>query len=819
MNYINGLRIFFFVSVFNNLVLTVSNSIDVKQKLKWIHEGKNTNVDKLKDTEKAISNQNIGWILVPVALDRRKRSIDDKKSNLKRLSHSVHVQSDIRYRYATTLVTSEVHNPETRSREIFMTVILPDTAFISRFAIELGGQLFVAYVREKENAWREYQEAVSKGKTAGHVGISARHSNQFRVSVNTEAKSRVTFYLLYEELLQRKRSIYEHVINLTPRQKLKDFGIDIQIMENRPIKDLTVPNLKRKGVFLNESSEALEGAQILKDPSHPGTARISYRPLHMDKLQALLKSNHALQFSVKYDVDRDSGQKDINHKNYQGIGGEIQVVDGYFVHFVAPENLPPMAKHVIFVLDVSGSMEGKKLVQLRNAMKTILGELRTIDFFSIIEFSDNVTEWRKEATAVNDIAIREAKNFVDEIKASGGTNIHAGLMSGLSKIKKGGPVGAKTEVQPMIIFLTDGHATVGVQDHNTILKEVREFNEGNAPIFGLSFGRFADFSLMKTLSLQNYAFTRKIYIAADAALQLEGFYKEVSSPLLRNIQFKYQDDEILTNSLTSTNFHTYYQGSELVVAGKLPAHPVDIQSDAAGMPTGTQNDLIKYEIVATQATGGYHIDGQYNTSAKAEFYPQTITETVFDVLPRVRESVNGVNFLERLWAYLTIRDLLERVAKGDLNSCDIKNNEDNDVTNNVRKKRKVGFMNDDEDYDYEGSGDDDEYYYVEENNTKEPETEVEQILDEVGDEDLVICDNIERALYLSLKYEFVTPLTSLVVVSPDQDPKEGDLSEVEGQQKRRHTINLINGSPKCKQTADKILSFVFLLCLSMNFYL
>ena len=51
MNYINGLRIFFFVSVFNNLVLTVSNSIDVKQKLKWIHEGKNTNGVRRKITE------------------------------------------------------------------------------------------------------------------------------------------------------------------------------------------------------------------------------------------------------------------------------------------------------------------------------------------------------------------------------------------------------------------------------------------------------------------------------------------------------------------------------------------------------------------------------------------------------------------------------------------------------------------------------------------------------------------------------------------------------------------------------------------------
>jgi hypothetical protein len=32
----------------------------------------------------------------------------------------------------------------------------------------------------------------------------------------------------------------------------------------------------------------------------------------------------------------------------------MQVLDGYFVHFVAPENLPPMSKHVVFILDTSG---------------------------------------------------------------------------------------------------------------------------------------------------------------------------------------------------------------------------------------------------------------------------------------------------------------------------------------------------------------------------------------------------------------------------------------------------------------------------------
>ena len=48
-----------------------------------------------------------------------------------------------------------------------MSVILPETAFISRFAIQVGEQVFVAFVKEKEDAWRQYQEAVTKGKTAG----------------------------------------------------------------------------------------------------------------------------------------------------------------------------------------------------------------------------------------------------------------------------------------------------------------------------------------------------------------------------------------------------------------------------------------------------------------------------------------------------------------------------------------------------------------------------------------------------------------------------------------------------------------------------
>ena len=72
---------------------------------------------------------------------------------------------------------------------------------------------------------------------------------------------------------------------------------------------------------------------------------------------------------------------------------------------------------------------------------------------------------------------------------------------------------------------------LGITEKSAILEDIQTANSAlHVPLFCLSFGRFADANLLKTLSLQNYAFTRKIYSAADAALQLEGFYKEVSIP-------------------------------------------------------------------------------------------------------------------------------------------------------------------------------------------------------------------------------------------------------------------------------------------------
>ena len=57
-------------------------------------------------------------------------------------------------------------------------------------------------------------------------------------------------------------------------------------------------------------------------------------------------------------------------------GNDVQIGAGKFIHYYTPDKLPTMAKHVIFVIDISGSMSGRKLEQTKDALLTMLDEMK-----------------------------------------------------------------------------------------------------------------------------------------------------------------------------------------------------------------------------------------------------------------------------------------------------------------------------------------------------------------------------------------------------------------------------------------------------------
>uniref|UniRef100_A0A669BRT8 Inter-alpha-trypsin inhibitor heavy chain 3 n=1 Tax=Oreochromis niloticus TaxID=8128 RepID=A0A669BRT8_ORENI len=508
--------------------------------------------------------------------------------------YSVTVDCTVTSRFAHTVMTSKAFNKANSSQEILFEVELPKTAFITNFSMEIEGQVYVGEVKEKEKAKKQYEKAVSSGQTAGLVKASGRKMEKFSVSVNIAAESNVTFVLTYEELLQRKLGRYELLTRVKPKTLVQDFQIVTNIYEPQGISYVDA-----HATFL--SNELL--------PLVEKTAHISFSPT-MEQQRKCPGCDGTLidgDFIVSYDVKRE--------KNL----GDIQIVNGYFVHFFAPE-LPKLPKNVVFVIDISGSMSGRKIVQTREAMLAILQQVHEDDHFAIILFDSVIETWKDSLTKATKENITEAMDYIRRINSRGMTNVNDAVLKAVNMLVKDRQMERLPERSAdMIILLTDGMPNEGESNIGKIQENVRTAIGGNMSLYCLGFGNDVDYSFLDVMSRQNKGLARRIFEASDAVVQLQGFYDEVASPLLLEVDMHYPDNAV--DSLTTSHFSQLFNGTEIVVAGHLMDNDLD-------------NFLV--EVVG---------QGVRKKGKTKEMY-------IFG------------DFTERLWAYLTIQQLLEKSKSG-----------------------------------------------------------------------------------------------------------------------------------------------------------
>uniref|UniRef100_A0A8C6J8K5 Uncharacterized protein n=1 Tax=Melopsittacus undulatus TaxID=13146 RepID=A0A8C6J8K5_MELUD len=516
--------------------------------------------------------------------------------------YSLHVDCKVTSRFAHTLITSKIVNRANETREATFEVELPKTAFITNFSMSIDGKVYPGIIKEKASAQKEYDTAVSHGQSAGLVKITDRKLEQFHVSVSIAAASKVTFELTYEELLKRQLGKFELLIKVRPKQLVKHFQIDVHIFEPQGIRFLETDST----FMTNELTKALTKVQ------NETKARILFKPT-VDQQKINPEFDETLlngDFVVRYDVKRDA------------TAGDIQIVNGYFVHYFAPQEMPVFPKNVIFVIDRSGSMAGRKIEQTRDALLKILQDLRPEDHFSFITFNSKVVEWKSSllpATAEN---VASAAGFVRTLSASGGTDINHALLTAVSGLEKA--EGLPERSVSMIILLTDGQPTSGESNVEVIQENIQKAVNGKYALFCLGFGFDVSYKFLEKMALSNGGIARRIYENADAALQLQGFYQEVATPILKKIEMQYPENAI--EGLTKNDFKLFFEGSEIVVSGKI----------------SNELDLLPVEIKAHNLT----LKEEANVKEK---------EQVFQ-----HQSYIFGNFIERLWAYLTIQQLLEK---------------------------------------------------------------------------------------------------------------------------------------------------------------
>ncbi|KAG9483685.1 hypothetical protein GDO78_009549 [Eleutherodactylus coqui] len=456
-------------------------------------------------------------------------------------------------------------------------------------------------------------------------------------------------------MLKRRLGKYELLIKVQPKTLVKSFQIEVNIQEPQGISFLDTQATFITNDLLPALQKSFDGEK----------GHVSFKPT-VDQQRSCANCSTTLldgDFIVTYDVNRESP-------------GNIQIVNGYFVHFFSPAKLSTVPKNVVYVIDRSGSMAGKKMDQTKEALLQILNDTAHHDHFNFIVFSTNGSIWKDSLVKATPENLEEARAFIKKTISDGSTNINEAVLMAVQLLNKA----HESKLLPersvsLIILLTDGQPNMGETNPANIQENAQKVIQGRYTLYSLGFGYDVDYPFLEKLALENSGIARRIYEDSDAALQLKGFYTEIANPTLTDIKMQYPENAIA--DLTQNNFKHYFEGSEIVVAGRV------------------KDDNLNSFIVDVKAEGA-------DTSLT---YTENVQLPERDDVSMQQKYIFG-DFTERLWAYLTIQQLLEKRLHAD-------SSEEANLT--------------------------------------------------------------AQALELSLKFKFVTPLTSMVVTKPEEKDKEEEL--------------------------------------------
>ena len=265
---------------------------------------------------------------------------------------------------------------------------------------------------------------------------------------------------------------------------------------------------------------------------------------------------------------------------------------------------------------------------------------------------DPSSQYIMQATKNNrDVAIA----FTNGLVANGGTNINSAMLRGLELAKENlervRAIPKNENTQAMVVFLTDGVPTSGVTSKPMIKSNIVEANDLKMPLHCLAFGRDADFKLMKEISEEADSWAKMIYEGADAAIQLENFYAQISDPVVSKLRFEYVGVNETDADVVNEEINVVLRGSSYAHVGRLNDGAETLEIKLLGETKS--GPLVKESKIWCEVGG-------------------TLPPCAGCILPsqRIPERSDAQNFMQRLHAYAHIKKLLKRGNKAEREGLD-----------------------------------------------------------------------------------------------------------------------------------------------------
>jgi Ca-activated chloride channel family protein len=453
-------------------------------------------------------------------------------------------------------------NPTDETIEVLYAYPMPDLAAVYSMEMRIGDRRIRSHVREKKEARRTYEAAKSTGRKAALV--EQHRPNLFTTAAaNINSGEKVTVILEYFEEARYVSGAFTLRLPLTYRPRFTAGDAGEAPREHDP----------RECAVLSAVSD-------VHDPRTVPVAELSVVLRPGFPLESVASTSHAVEVQADGDgyairpkdgrvvADRDfvlSWAPELEARPRSAVFTERRGDDEYALILL----LPPLEAseagfglptETLFIVDVSGSMQGPSIHQAREALLAALDRLRPEDRFNLIRFNDGNQAFRSAFVQAEGAELEEARDWVRGLQAGGGTMIHPALTRGLAMAGES----RSSAHQQRIVFLTDG----AVGDEQKVLRTVVS-RIGEVRLHALGIGNAPNGYLMRKMASLGHGLCEFISASDSARNRIDEFFGRLDRPVMSSLDLRWNGSDL--DDLLPERLPDLHAGEPLLVSARLGA--------------------------------------------------------------------------------------------------------------------------------------------------------------------------------------------------------------------------------------------------------
>ena len=481
------------------------------------------------------------------------------------------VQIDVRGLVASATVTQVYENHSPTPVEATYVFPLPHDAAVYEMEMRIGDRVVRSVVKEREQARRTYEAAARSGQRAALV--EEERPNIFTTSLaNLMPGDHVEVRLSYVEPLAwddgRVRLVFPMVVGprYIPGEAHDSEGDGSEdgdpmatASQAPPDADRITPPLRRPDVRpghdLTLRVSADLGAPLVQvaSPSHEIEWERQGRGVTARLAQRTTLPNR--DFVLELQREAAAGPQTALFLSPAGAGDET-----HFMLVAYPPSVERLQQRapldLVFLIDVSGSMEGTSIQQARAALLQGLDRLRPGDRFNVVAYSDAFHALSEASLAATGENLENGRRFVRGLAAGGGTE----LLPALQHVLADAPAEGVTRY---IVLLTDGDLGNEDQIFNAL-----ERGLGAARLFTVAIGSAPNHHLATRMAEYGRGSFTHIADVSEVQAQMGKLLDQVDSPVLTGVSLQWEGAE--ATDVFPTRLPDLFLRQPLVVYGRLP---------------------------------------------------------------------------------------------------------------------------------------------------------------------------------------------------------------------------------------------------------